>query len=71
MKLNPKLALPQAYDAGVLNMIRGKNSVGAATIEDVQRLFQHIDALEGLLDDDDLEDIHGTEGWRHCVGLGD
>jgi hypothetical protein len=53
----------------VLNIIRGKNIVGAATKEDILKLYEHIDALENLLDEDDNEDIHGTEGWRHYLGV--
>ena len=53
----------------ILNVIRGKNLVGKATKADVEKLFEHIDALEMWLDEMDQDDMHGTEGWRHCVGL--
>lgn len=53
----------------VLNTIRGKNLVAAATRDDVNKLFDHIDALEDFLDDQDEGDVFGTEGWRHILGL--
>jgi hypothetical protein len=56
-------------DDKTLNVIRGKNLVGKATKSDVDKLFEHIDALESWLDDKDSDDYFGTEGWRHCVGL--
>lgn len=52
-----------------LNVIRGKNLVGKATKDDILKLFEHIDALESFLDDQDGEDTFGTEGWRHAIGL--
>ena len=54
-----------------LNMIRGKNIVKGATHEDVNVLFAYIDLLEGKLDDSDLDDVFGTEGWRHYFGVAD
>jgi hypothetical protein len=53
----------------VLNTIRGKNLVGAASKEDIFLLFEHLDALEMLLDEGDENDAFGTEGWRHELGL--
>jgi len=55
----------------VINTIRGKNLIGGATKEDVNLLFQHIDELEMLLDEADGDDVFGTEGWRHHVGIED
>jgi hypothetical protein len=52
-----------------LNTIRGKNLVDATTKEDVFLLFEHIDALEMLLDEADEDDAFGTEGWRHQLGI--
>lgn len=52
-----------------LNVIRGKNLVGKATKDDVLKLFEHIDALEGFLDANEQDDLFGTEGWRHAIGL--
>lgn len=52
-----------------LNIIRGKNLVGKATKIDVDKLIEHIDALEMFLDEADDNDTFGTEGWRHAIGL--
>ena len=52
-----------------INIIRGKNLVGKCLQEDVSILLEHIDALEMFLDDGDHDDMFGTEGWRHAVGL--
>lgn len=54
-----------------INIIRGKHSVGAATKADVDRLLEHIDALEAFLDWYEEDDTFGTEGWRHAIGLSD
>lgn len=54
-----------------INVIRGKNLVGHATKDDVFALLEHIDALEDLLDDADGDDMFGTEGWRHRLGIDD
>ena len=53
----------------IINTIRGKNLVGKATKEDIDKLFEHIDALESFLDDNEDDDQFGTEGWRHAIGL--
>ncbi|WP_065091468.1 hypothetical protein [Rhizobium leucaenae] len=58
-----------AQDEKTLNIIRGKNLVGAADKVDVFKLFDHIDALEFMLDEADADDFFGTEGWRHHLGL--
>lgn len=55
----------------VINTIRGKNLVGAATKEDINLLFEHIDELEMMLDEADYDDVFGTKGWRHLVGIRD
>lgn len=52
-----------------INVIRGKHSVGAATKADVDKLIEHIDALEAFLDEHEQDDTFGTEGWRHAIGL--
>ena len=51
-----------------LNIIRGKNLVGKATQADIDKLFEHIDALEMFLDENEQDDQFGTEGWRHAIG---
>lgn len=52
-----------------LNIIRGKNLVGKADKGDVLKLFEHIDAMEELLEEADQDDVFGTEGWRHRLGI--
>jgi len=51
-----------------LNIIRGKASVGHATTDEIMSVFGHLDALEMKLDEYEMEDIFGTEGWRHSFG---
>lgn len=58
-----------AHDDKILNIIRGKNLVGKADKKDVMKLFEHIYALEALLDEGDNNDAHGTEGWRAQLGI--
>lgn len=55
----------------VINTIRGKNLVGKASKDDIDLLFEQIDAFEQFLDDWDQDDNFGTEGWRHAIGLDD
>jgi hypothetical protein len=49
-----------------MNYIRGKASVGKASSTELQKVFQHLDALEMKLDELDYDDYFGTEGWRHA-----
>ena len=65
------MGLPKFHTDQELNTIRGKNLVGAATKEDVEVLFEHLDAIEVALDEADSDDVFGTEGWRHFFGLED
>lgn len=60
-----------AHTESEINIIRGKNLGNAVTQEDVFLLLEHIDVLENLLDEDDMEDVHGTEGWRHLLRIDD
>lgn len=62
---------PKVQKDKTLNIIRGKNLAGHATKEDVLILFEHIDALESFLDENEIDDYFGTEGWRHSIGLDD
>ena len=55
----------------VINTIRGKNLVGKASKEDIDLLFEQLDAFEQFLDDWDQDDNFGTEGWRHAIGIDD
>ncbi|MFU0504149.1 hypothetical protein [Pseudaminobacter sp. NGMCC 1.201702] len=52
-----------------LNTIRGKAIAGHATPDELMKVFGHIDALEDFLDEQDEDDVFGTEGWRHLLGL--
>lgn len=52
-----------------LDMIRGKMLAGVATQEELNEFLIYVTALEGFLDDCDLDDMFGTEGWRRQVGL--
>lgn len=52
-----------------LNTVRGKVLAGRATREELLLVFEHLDELEMFLDDHDEDDVFGTEGWRHAIGL--
>ena len=54
-----------------LNIIRGKDLVGHASTEEILSVFTHYDALERWLDEVEMADFFGTEGWRHSAGLPD
>jgi len=58
---------PTYADDATLNQIRGKAMVGHQSLEDVWTLLDHLQLLELVLDEDDYDDAHGTEGWRHFV----
>ncbi len=60
---------PQAQTEQLINTCRGKALVGHCSTPDVKKLVAHIDALERLLDEADCEDVFGTEGWRHYMGI--
>jgi hypothetical protein len=61
------MAYPQAQTDRFLNTVRGKNLIGKATKDEISKVFEHIDALETLLDDVD-EDAF-VRGWRRKLGL--
>lgn len=52
-----------------LNIIRGKMLVNSATKEELHDFLRYVAELEYLLNQDDYEDIHGTEGWKHRMGI--
>lgn len=58
-----------AHKAKVIDTIRGKNLVSGATKDDVDKLLEHIDALEAMCDEAEKTDVFGTEGWRHYIGV--
>jgi hypothetical protein len=61
--------MPKPQTDKTINTIRGKNLVGRADKADVDKLIEHIDALEMFLDNHEQDDQFGTEGWRHAIGL--
>ena len=61
----------EAHKESEINVIRGKWLVKQASQDDVKVLLDHITALENLLDEGDMEDMYGTEGWRHQLGIDD
>ncbi len=61
--------MPKPQTDKTINTIRGKNLVGKAEKADVDKLIEHIDALEMFLDENEQDDQFGTEGWRHAIGL--
>ena len=54
-----------------LNILRGKAMAGATTPEDTLAVLNHLTVLEDKLNQADYDDILGTEGWRHYVGMPD
>lgn len=62
-KLQPRLLSDRE-----LNTIRGKASVGHASVEELQQVFGHIDTMEMKLEEVECDDFFGTEGWRHFFG---
>lgn len=45
----------------------GKNLVGAVTKEDLDEFLPLVAKILDALDEADLEDAFGTEGWRHSI----
>lgn len=62
---------PRLLTQKELNIIRGKASVGHATPEEILSAFVHWDLIEMKLDEFEMDDTFGTEGWRHSFGLPD
>jgi hypothetical protein len=52
-----------------MNELRGKALVGACTKDEVLEIIEYVNRLENLLDEGDMEDMYGTEGWRHLLGM--
>lgn len=38
-------------------------------LEERHELLEYISLLEDFLDEGDENDLYGTEGWRHCLGI--
>lgn len=51
-----------------IDMIRGKMLVNAATQKELHDFLWYVNEIEALVDEADLEDFFGTEGWRHRLG---
>lgn len=62
-------AKPRFLSDRELNTIRGKALVGKASISEILSVFGHLDCLEAKLEDCDLDDFFGTEGWRHFFAI--
>lgn len=54
-----------------LNIIRGKASVGAATVGEILSVFEHLDAMEAKMEEADGDDFFGPDGWRHWFDMPD
>lgn len=52
-----------------LDTIRGKMLVAAATQEELHDFLHYVSALESLCDEAECDDVFGTEGWRHAIGV--
>ena len=52
-----------------INTLRGKASVGMATVAEVLSVFEHLDTMEIELDLSDEEDKFGSQGWRYYFGV--
>ena len=39
--------------------------------QEYSEFIEHIECLIELLDEMDCEDVFGTEGWKHAIGLDD
>lgn len=62
---------PRLLTEKELNYIRGKASVGKATPAEIMQVFGHYDLIEAKMDEVEVDDFFGTEGWRHFFGLPD
>ena len=54
-----------------LNILRGKAMAGATTPTDTLDVLNHITLLEDKLNEADMDDVLGTEGWRRFLGMPD
>ena len=60
---------PKFLTEAEINTIRGKASVGAASVEEIMKVFGHLDAIETGLDRLDSTESLGTDGWRYLIGM--
>lgn len=47
-----------------IDILQGKSIVNGLSAKDCKTLFKYIGELESILDEGDMEDAFGTEGWR-------
>ena len=52
-----------------LNFIRGKHASGPITPDDIDFLFAYIEQIARKLDEADLDDALGPEGWRQYCNV--
>lgn len=52
-----------------IDFIKGTLSVNHATNEEIVIFLDYVSQLESLLDQGDMEDFYGTEGWKHSIGV--
>jgi len=50
-----------------IGKIEIKNDLDKATQNDVKVLLDYISSLEALIEDNDQDDVFGTEGWEHAI----
>lgn len=66
-----KFQKPRLLTEKEINTIGGKAIVGRAEPSELMQVFGHYDLIEARMDEMDMEDYFGTEGWRHYFGLPD
>lgn len=62
---------PRLLTEKELNTIRGKASVGRATPAEILSVFGHYDLIESKMDEVEVDDFFGPEGWRKFFDLPD
>jgi hypothetical protein len=50
-----------------VNTIRGKMSVGKASIEEIEEFLKYVAEIEKLVEQASNEDFYGTQGWQYIV----
>lgn len=67
----PKFEKPRLLSDKELNTIRGKATVGHASVKEILQVFGHLDTLEMKMEEVEADDFFGTEGFRHFFGYPD
>lgn len=52
-----------------INITTGKLLVNMADQAEINAYLRYVAELENLLDEADLDDYFGTEGWQHRLGI--